>query len=56
MAEIYVALGNQQRALDYIEEACLTRDWAAGNLKQNSRLDGVRNTIRYRSVMAQFGG
>jgi Flp pilus assembly protein TadD len=55
IAEIYAALGNQQRALDYIEEACLTRDWALGSLKQNSRFDGIRNTPRYRSVMAQLG-
>jgi DNA-binding winged helix-turn-helix (wHTH) protein/Flp pilus assembly protein TadD len=55
IAEIHAALGDKQRALDYIEEARLTRDWATGSLKQNSRLDGVRNTPRYRSVMAQLG-
>ena len=55
IAEIYAALGNKQRALDYVEEACLTRDWAAAGLNQNSRLDAVRNTPRYRSVVAQVG-
>ncbi len=55
IAEIHTALGNKQRALDYIEEACLTRDWAVGSLEQNSRLDAIRNTREYRSVMGRVG-
>lgn len=54
IAEIYVALGNKQRALDYVEEAYLTRDWAIAGLKQNSRLDPLRNTPRYRSVASRI--
>jgi DNA-binding winged helix-turn-helix (wHTH) protein/Flp pilus assembly protein TadD len=55
IAEIHAALGNRDRALDYVEEACRTRDWAIAGLRQNSRLDPVRNTPRYRSALACVG-
>jgi DNA-binding winged helix-turn-helix (wHTH) protein len=55
IAEIHAALGNDEEALCHIEEACRTRDWAIGSLKQNSRLDPVRNTSRYCRMIAQLG-
>jgi tetratricopeptide (TPR) repeat protein len=55
LAEIHGALGNKQRALDYVEQACLTGDWAAPSLKHNSRLALVRYTPRYRSIIADIG-
>jgi DNA-binding winged helix-turn-helix (wHTH) protein/Tfp pilus assembly protein PilF len=55
LAEIYAALGNKERALDYVEQACLTGDFAAPSLKHNSRLNAVRYTPRYRSIVAGIG-
>jgi DNA-binding winged helix-turn-helix (wHTH) protein len=52
-AEIHLALGNKLRALDYVEQACHTRHWAAAGLRQNRRLDPLRSTARFRSAMAQ---
>jgi tetratricopeptide (TPR) repeat protein len=51
-AEIYLALGNKQRALIYVEQACRTRHWSAAGLKHNRRLDSLRNTMRFRSALA----
>lgn len=50
-AEIYLALGDKQRALNYVEQACRTRHWAAAGLKHNRRLDSLRNTARFRSAL-----
>jgi tetratricopeptide (TPR) repeat protein len=55
VAEIHAALGNKQRALDYVEQAWLTGDWAAPSLKYNSRLTLVRHTPTYRSIVARIG-
>lgn len=52
-AEIHLALGNKQRALDYVEQACHTRHWAAAGLRHNRRLDPLRGTARFRSALAQ---
>jgi tetratricopeptide (TPR) repeat protein len=51
-AEIYLALGNKQRALNYVEQACRTRHWSTAGLKHNRRLDSLRNTMRFRSALA----
>jgi DNA-binding winged helix-turn-helix (wHTH) protein len=52
-AEIHLALGNKQRALDYVEQACRMRHWGAAGLKHNRRLDSLRDTARFRSALAQ---
>jgi hypothetical protein len=41
--------------LDYVEQACLTGDWAAPSLRHNSRLALVRHAPRYRSIVADIG-
>ena len=55
MAEICSAMGNKERALEYLEEACLTRDWAIAGAMQNIRFDPIRNSARFRSVLARAG-
>lgn len=53
-AEIHLALGNKERALDYIEQACRTRHWTAAGLKHNRRLDSLRSTARFRNALVQI--
>jgi tetratricopeptide (TPR) repeat protein len=52
-AEIHLALGNREQALDYVEQGCHTRHWAAAGLKHNRRLDSLRGTARFRSALEQ---
>ena len=55
IAIIHAALGNRHRALGYIEEACTRRDWYVSGLKQDGRLDPLRNDSRFRSVLMRVG-
>ena len=55
MAQIYAALGNKDRALGCLEQACANRDWALSALKQDYRLDPLRTDPRYRRVLTQVG-
>lgn len=52
-AEIHLALGNRKRALEYVEQGCRARHWAAAGLKHNRRLDSLRGTARFRGALAQ---
>jgi tetratricopeptide (TPR) repeat protein len=52
-AEIHLALGNKQRALDYVEQACHTHHWAAAGLSHNRRLDSLQGTARFQSALGQ---
>jgi hypothetical protein len=55
MAQIHITLGNQDRALEYTEEACFRRDWFISGLKQDTRLDPLRTSPRYRGLLAKVG-
>jgi len=55
IARIYAALGNKDRALDCLEQACVSRDWSLSALKQDTRLDPLRASHRYRRILAQVG-
>ena len=54
-AWIHTALGNRDRALDYLEQACANRDWSLSALKQDPRFDPLRTAHRFRRVMAEVG-
>jgi tetratricopeptide (TPR) repeat protein len=55
IAQIHAALGNKDRALECLEQACVNRAWSVSGLKQDIRLDPVRSTYRYRRVLAEVG-
>ena len=55
VAQIYTTLGNRDRALDCLEQACRNREWSLSALKQDPRLDPLRSSPRYRKVLAQVG-
>jgi tetratricopeptide (TPR) repeat protein len=55
VAKIHVALGNKDQALDYLEDACARRDWCVLDFKQDSRLDSLRATPRFRNLLARVG-
>jgi len=55
IAQIHAALGDKDRALDCLEQACANRDWALSALKQDYRLDPVRSERRYRKVLTEVG-
>ena len=51
LAQIHAALGNQDRALECLEQACVNRDWSLSALKQDHRLDPLRTTHRFRKIV-----
>ena len=55
VARIYLALGNKERAIDCLEEACARRDWYISDLKQDIRLDPLRTVPRFRSLLTRVG-
>jgi DNA-binding winged helix-turn-helix (wHTH) protein/Tfp pilus assembly protein PilF len=55
IARIHAALGNRDRALDCLEQACVDRDWSLSALKQDSRFDSLRSAQRFRRVLTQVG-
>jgi DNA-binding winged helix-turn-helix (wHTH) protein/Tfp pilus assembly protein PilF len=55
IAQVHAALGNQDRALDVLEQACANRDWSLSALKQDYRLDSLRPSPRYRRVLKHVG-
>jgi len=55
VAQVHVALGNNDRALDCLEQACVNRDCALSGLKQDYRFDPLRTASRYRRILAQVG-
>jgi DNA-binding winged helix-turn-helix (wHTH) protein/Tfp pilus assembly protein PilF len=55
IARIHTALGNRDRALDCLEQACANRDWSLSALKQDHRFDPLRTAHRFRRVMAEVG-
>jgi DNA-binding winged helix-turn-helix (wHTH) protein/tetratricopeptide (TPR) repeat protein len=55
VAQIHAALGNKDRALECLEQACVNRDWSLSGLKQDIRLDPIRTAHRYRTVLAEVG-
>jgi hypothetical protein len=55
IAQIHTALGNKDRALDCLEQACVNCDWSLSSLKQDMRLDPLRTTHRYRRVLTEVG-
>jgi hypothetical protein len=55
IAQIHAALGNTDRALDCLEQACANRDWSLSALKQDPRLDPLRGSRRYGRILEQVG-
>jgi serine/threonine-protein kinase len=55
IAQIHAALGNKDRALDYLEQACVNRDSSLSAIKQDHRFDSLRSASRFRSVLTQVG-
>jgi DNA-binding winged helix-turn-helix (wHTH) protein len=54
-AQIHAALGNLDRALDCLEQACESRDCALLGLKHDTRFDPLRSSGRYRRLVAHVG-
>ncbi len=55
IAQVHTALGNHDRALDCLEQACTNRDWSLAALKQDIRFDPLRTSARFRRILAQVG-
>jgi DNA-binding winged helix-turn-helix (wHTH) protein len=53
IAQVYAALGDRERGLEWLERACADRDWSLSAMRQDYRLDPLRGSARYRRVLAK---
>jgi TolB-like protein/Tfp pilus assembly protein PilF len=55
LADIYVALGDNQRALDFLEKAYSDRSFFLVMLRTEPHFDGLRSDPRYKAIMERTG-
>jgi tetratricopeptide (TPR) repeat protein len=54
IASFYAVAGENERALDWLEQAYAARDGALGLIKVHPRLDGLRGEPRFRDLLARM--
>lgn len=55
LAQVHTALGNKDRALECLEQACASREWSLSSIKQDHRFDPLRAENRFRVILTQVG-